>query len=134
MRDRQAYGAGILVAATATVAAACRSPLDPFSSGSARATVTGLVTSSAGTSVAGTTVHVACAGGSGAVSVVTDSTGRYLANLTSGSDPFEGNSDKLRCQFTEPATGPVRVHLDTALGFIRGPVLVAKQFVDLREP
>ncbi len=134
MLNPQAFGAGILLAATATVAAACRGPLDPFSSGSARATVTGLVTSSVGTPLPGTTVHIACAGGSGAVSVLTDSTGRYLANLTSGSDPFEGSSDKLRCLFTEPGMGPGRVHLDTALSFIRGPVLVAQQFVDLREP
>ncbi len=134
MLDPKTFRVGILFAAMAGVAAGCRGALDPFSSGSGRATVTGLVISSVGTSVPGTTVQVACAGGSGAVSVVTDTSGRYLANLTSGSDPFEGNSDTLRCQFTEPAMGPARVHLDTTLGFIRGPVLVAKQFVDLREP
>jgi hypothetical protein len=134
MLDSQALRGWIPLAAMAILAAACRGPLDPFSCGSARATVTGLASSSAGIGLRGATIHIACAGGTGAVSVLTDSTGRYLANLTSGSDPFEGNSGKLRCQFTEPAAVPPPIHLDTVLGFVRGPVLPAKQFVDLREP
>jgi len=134
MLDSQALRGGISVLAMAILTAACRGPLDPFNSGSARATITGLVTSKAGLVLPGTTIRIACAGGMEAVDAVTDSTGRYLASLTSLSDPFEGNSGTLPCQFTEPAAAPAGVHLDTALGFVRGPVLVAKQFVDLREP
>jgi hypothetical protein len=37
-------------------------------------------------------------------------------------------------RFSEPAGQNARVQLDTTLGFVRGPVLVALQFVDLREP
>lgn len=134
MLDSQALRRGIPLAAMTILAAACQGPLDPFSSGSARATVTGLVTSSAGIALRGTTIRIACDGGTGAVNAVTDSTSRYLATLTTSSNPFEGSSGNLRCRFTEPAAAPERVHLDTALGFVRGPVLVAKQFVDLREP
>ena len=134
MLDPHGFRAWSLLAAAATFASACRGPLDPFTSGPGRATVAGVVTSSTGTSVAGTTIRIGCAGGSTLVNAVTDSSGRYLANLTSGADPFEGNSGILRCQFTEPATAPARVRLDTTLGFVRGPVLVAKQFVDIREP
>jgi len=35
---------------------------------------------------------------------------------------------RLRCQFTEPAPAPTRVQVETSLGFVRGPVLVAFQF------
>jgi hypothetical protein len=132
--DSQAVRDRFLLVTLAILMAACQGTVDPFSSGSARATVTGLVTAPEGTVLRGTTIRIACAGGTEAVNAVTDSTGRYLANLTSLSDPFEGNSGTLRCQFTEPAAAPERVHMDTALGFVRGPVLVAKQFVDLREP
>jgi hypothetical protein len=66
--------------------------------------------------------------------VSTDSTGHYIANLYTGSNPFDGDSGHLPCHFSEPASGKARVQVDTSLGFVRGPVLVALQFVDLREP
>jgi len=131
MLGHPALRSGIALAAVAGVGAGCGSP---FASGPAHATVAGLVTASAGTPIAEATIHIACAGGGPAVDVTTDSTGHYLANLDSGSDPFDGDSGKLLCHFTEPATAVARVQVDTALGFVRGPVLVALQFVDLHEP
>lgn len=134
MRSRRALRFGMVLAAGAGASAGCGSPTDPFTSGPARATVTGLVTASTGTPLAGTTINIACAGGGPAVRVTTDSTGHYLTNLASGSDPFAGASGPLLCRFTEPAVAGPRVQVDTALGFVRGPVLVALQFVDLHEP
>ncbi len=122
----------VLVAITA-FGAACGEAEDPFTSGSARATVTGLVTDRGGAPISGATIHISCTGGGTPVSLATDTNGRYVANLDTGSDPFDGGSGRLVCDFSEPAAGPARVHVDTALGFVRGPVLVALQFVDLRE-
>lgn len=125
---------GIVLAVVAGISAGCGSPTDPFTSGPAHATVTGLVTASTGTPIAAATINIACAGGGPAVRVTADSTGHYLANLASGSDPFAGAGGRLLCHFTEPAVAGARVQVDTALGFVRGPVLVALQFVDLHEP
>jgi hypothetical protein len=118
----------------AGVAISCTSATDPFTSGAARATVTGVVADRAGVAIPRTLVHVACAGGGPPVDVMTDSVGRYITNLNTGSDPFDGGSGMELCHLTEPAGGNSRVQRDTALGFVRGPVLVALQFVDLREP
>jgi hypothetical protein len=63
----------------------------------------------------------------------TDTAGRYITNLTTGSDPFAGRSGQEACRFTEPGQGLSRAELDTLLGFVRGPVLVALQFVNLQE-
>jgi hypothetical protein len=122
------------LAAAAGLSAACGSPEDPFTSGSARATVTGVVTAPGGTPISATTIQIACAGDGESVVATTDSMGRYIANLATGSDPFEGNSGRFPCHFTEPAARNARVQLYTSLGFVRGPVLVALQFVDLHEP
>ena len=121
-------------AAAIGLAAACDSPQDPFTSGAAHASVTGVVTSSGGTPIAGASIEIACAGGGDLVSLTTDASGHYLAGLSTGSDPFHGRSGGLRCRFSEPAQSAARVEVDTALGFARGPVLVALQFVDLHEP
>jgi hypothetical protein len=134
MFGRHALGSGIALAAATALGASCSSPEDPFTSGPAGAAVTGLVTGPAGSSISGATVRIACAGGGAAVSVTTDSTGRYTTNLYTGSDPFEGGSGVLLCHFTEPAVANVRVRVDTSLGFARGPVLLALQSVDLHEP
>ena len=135
MLDPHAVRPDIVLTTGAILAAACGSPsaLDSLASGPARATVTGLVRSSEGSPIAGTTIRIACSGAADPVAVATDSAGHYLTNLFSGSDPFDGNFGELRCHFTEPAAGPSRVQLDTALGFVRGPFLVALQFVDLHE-
>jgi hypothetical protein len=63
--------------------------------------------------------------------VATDTAGRYLASLVTDSDPFGGRL--LPCHFTEPATASARARVDTSLGFVRGPMLVPLQFVDLHE-
>jgi hypothetical protein len=106
---------------------------DPFTSGPARASVTGVATSSGGAPLAQTTISIQCGGGAASLVLPTDSAGRYLANVSTGPDPFPGSSGRLRCQFAEPATVP-RVLVDTVLGFARGPVLVVLQTVDLHEP
>ena len=66
--------------------------------------------------------------------LTTDSNGHYLANVVTGSHPFHGRYGHLSCRFSEPAAANARVEVDTSLGFSRGPVLVALQFVDLHEP
>jgi hypothetical protein len=87
-----------------------------------------------GAPIRGSTVHIACTGGGPSVDVTTDSVGRYITNMNTGSDPFDGESGTEFCGFSEPAGMNARVQLDTTLGFVRGPVLVALQFVDLHEP
>jgi hypothetical protein len=134
MLGRRRFGAGLVLAATASLSAGCGSTTDPFTTGPARATVTGAVTASAGTPIVETTISIDCAGGGPLVHASTDSTGHYLANLATSSDPFDGESGKLLCHFSEPADAVPRAQIDTALGFVRGPVLVALQFVDLHEP
>ena len=95
MLGRRALRFRMVLAAVADVSAGCGSPTDLFTSGPAHATVTGLVTASTGIPIAETTINIACAGGGPAVRVTTDSTGHYLTNLASGSDPFDGGSGKL---------------------------------------
>ncbi len=124
----------MILQALAALVAACSSEVDPFDSGPAHASVTGMLVTSAGTPLGGATIQIGCDGGGVPVDVTTDSAGRYLANLESGSDPFDGQSGRLRCQFTEPAAAQARVQLDTTLGFARGPVLVVLQVVNLHEP
>jgi hypothetical protein len=124
----------LAMAAAAWVATACGAPEDPFTSGPAHATVTGVVTTVGGTAISATTVRIACAGDGSSLVAPTDSTGRYIANLETDSDPFDGSSGRLPCHFSEPAAGKARVEFDTSLGFLRGPVLVALQSVDLHEP
>jgi hypothetical protein len=119
--------------AAIALVAACASPEDPFTSGPAHATVTGLVTAPAGHPITAIGVHIACGGGGPAVVAPTDSAGRYVANLETGSAPFDGGDARLPCRFEEPTGGTARVRVDTALGFVQGPVLVALQFVDLHE-
>ncbi|HEY6072956.1 MAG TPA: carboxypeptidase-like regulatory domain-containing protein [Anaerolineales bacterium] len=124
----------IALVAVIALGVACGAPEAPFTSGPARASVTGLVTDRGGAPISGATIHISCTGGGvPAVSLATDATGRYVANLNTGSDPFDGGSGRLLCHFAERAAGQARVNVDTALGFVRGPVLVALQFVDLRE-
>ena len=132
MKHELAWKLG-LATAIAGVGIACRSAEDPFTSGPAAASVTGIVTSSTGAPLAAVTIHILCDGGGAPVDVTTDGSGHYGASLDSGLDPFDGESGRLRCAFVEPATGPVRVEVDTALGFARGPVLRVLQRVDLRE-
>lgn len=134
MADRKALALGIALAAVSGIGLACGSPEDPFTSGFAHASVTGVVTTSAGTPIPGATVGISCVGGGTPMVLTTDSNGHYLANLDTGSDPFHGRSAYLRCHFSEPAVATARVQVDTSLGFVRGPVLVALQFVDLHEP
>ena len=122
-----------LVAAVGAVLA-CIGATDPFTSGPAHATVTGVATTSSGAPLAQTTISIRCAGGTPALVLPTDSTGRYLANMSTGPDPFLGQFAHLPCQFAEPATSSPRVVVDTTLGFVRGPVAVALQTVDLHEP
>jgi hypothetical protein len=125
---------GLILAAAAWLSAGCGSPEGPFTSGSARATVTGVVTAAGGTPISATMIRIACAGDGDAVVATTDSTGRYIANLATGSDAFDGSSGTLACHFAEPAAVNARLQVDTSLGFVRGPVVVALQFVDLHEP
>lgn len=103
-------GPAITLAIGAILAAACGSPsaVNSLNSGPARATVTGLVTSSAGSPIVGTTIQIACASGGNPTAVSTDSTGHYLTDLQSGSDPFDGDFGQLRCHFMEPAAAPSR--------------------------
>ena len=131
---RQLMGGGRLsLAATFGLAVACGSPADPFTDGPAHASVSGVVVDAGGFPVPGTTIRIACGGGAEPLSVPTDTAGRYLANLETDSDPFGGRGGLLPCHFTEPATASVRARVDTSLGFVRGPVLVPLQFVDLHE-
>ncbi len=95
----------IALAAIIGLGAACGAPEDPFTSGSARATVTGLVTDRGGNPISGATIHIACSGGGSPVSAATDTTGHYVANLDTDSDPFDGGSGRLLCHFSEPAAG-----------------------------
>ena len=132
MSSHQVLGAAVALAVT-TWACGSSGPEDPFTSGPARATVTGIVTAG-GSPVPRSTVRIACLGGGEPVVAPTDSTGRYAINLSTGEHPFDGSSGSLLCRFTEPAVGSPRARIDTSLGFARGPVLVALQFVDLREP
>jgi len=119
--------------AACSLAAACTSTQDPFRTGPARAAVTGVVTDAQGAPVPVTSIRITCSGGGAAAIATTDSVGRYLASISTGSSPFLGSSGKLACHFAQPATGVSRAQLDTLLGFARGPVLVALQFVDLHE-
>jgi hypothetical protein len=123
-----------VLATAAGIAIACTSATDPFTSGPARATVTGVVTNRMGAPIRASTVHITCTGGGPPVAVTTDTAGRYITNMNTGSDPFDGGSGNEFCRFSEPAGQNARVQLDTTLGFVRGPVLVALQFVDLHEP
>ena len=125
---------GRVLAIAAGLAIACTSPTDPFTSGAARATVTGVIRNRMGTPIPETTVHIACAGGGPSVDVTTDTLGMYITNMNTGSDPFDGGSGTEFCRFSEPGGMNPHVQFDTTLGFVRGPVLVALQFVDLREP
>jgi len=131
-RRRCATGTALVL--SASIAVACSSPADPFTSGPGRATVTGLVADAAGVRIAGAVVAIDCADGAPGVRVTTDSAGRYLTNLETGPDPFDGSNAKLRCHLSEPAAASSRAHVDTSLTFARGPVLVILQTVDLREP
>jgi hypothetical protein len=126
-------GGPLPLAATFALAAACGSPAGPFTDGPAHASVTGVVVDAGGLPVPGTTIRIACGGGADPLSVAADSAGRYLANLETDSDPFSGSGGLLPCRFTEPATASARALVDTSLGFVRGPVLVPLQFVDLHE-
>jgi hypothetical protein len=95
--------------------------------------VTGVASDPSGQPLRGTTVRISCAGGGRVVQVSTDSAGRYLGHMSTGDNPFQGSSGSLGCHFREPAQGVARVTIDTTLGFARGPVLLALQFVDLPE-
>ncbi len=131
-RSYRARCAAILVGVS-LASVACSSPTDPFNSGPGTATVQGQVTSAAGDAVPNTTVRIACPGVA-AVIVATDAAGRYLTNLETSASSLTLSSNRVSCHFSEPAEGTARVQLDTALGFARGPVLVALQTVNLREP
>jgi hypothetical protein len=133
MVDCRSGKAVTALAAIAGLVAACASPEDPFTSGPAHAVVTGVVTGPAGGPIAASSVRIVCAGGGLAVLATTDSAGRYLASLATGSHPFAGGTSRLPCHFAEPAGATARAQMDTALGFVRGPVLVALQVVDLHE-
>lgn len=133
MPSRYPRAPRMILQALAVLVAACSSEVDPFDSGPAHASVTGVLATSAGAPLGGATIRIGCDGGGMPVDITTDSAGRYLANLETGSDPFDGQSGRLRCQFTEPAAAQARVQFDTALGFARGPVLVVLQVVDLHE-
>ena len=111
---------------------ACSSPTDPFSSGPGYASVRGQVTSAGGGAIPNTSVRIACPGVA-AVVVATDSAGRYLSGLQASASSFTLTSSRITCRFSEPAEGIPRVQIDTALGFARGPVLVALQTVNLQE-
>lgn len=115
------------------LASACRSAEDPFTSGPSSASVAGVVTDAGGAPLSAATIHISCAGGGAPVDVTADAAGHFAANLESGPDPFDGAYGRLRCQFTEPASGPAHVQVDTTLGFVRGPVLRTLQMVNLRE-
>ena len=131
---RQLIGGGRRsLAATLGLAAACGSPAGPFTDGPAHASVSGVVLDTRGSPVPGTTIRIECGGGAEPLSVATDTAGRYLASLVTDSDPFGGRGGLLPCHFTEPATASARAQVDTSLGFVRGPVLVPLQFVDLHE-
>jgi hypothetical protein len=128
-----AAGTALALAASILLGSGCSSTEDPFASGPAHATVSGVVTNSQGGAIPGTTVGIACAGVDAPIILTTDSAGRYIANLATGPDPFWGRSARLRCRFAEPSSGMARIQVDTTLGFVRGPVLVAIQFIDLAE-
>lgn len=127
------HGRHWLVVLALGLTSACQSAEDPFTSGPGSARVAGVVMNAAGAPLAATTIHISCAGGGTPVEVTTDSTGHYGVSLESGPDPFDGSYGRLQCRFTEPATGAARVQVDTALGFVRGPVLRTLQLVNLRE-
>jgi hypothetical protein len=134
MLGRAVAGCRTLAGLALALGAACSSAEDPFTSGPGHASVAGLVTDAAGAPISGTTVHITCAGDGSPTDVPTDSTGHYLANLGTGSDPFDGSGGELLCHFTEPDAVTPRARADTSLGFARGPVLVPVQTVHLREP
>jgi len=113
-------------------AIACSTPTDPFTTGPGHAEVMGQVTTSAGVPVAATTIRIACSSVS-AVVVTTDSTGRFGSGLYTSDHAFVGMSSRLACSFSEPAAGPIRAQTNVKLGFVRGPVLVARQMVNLQE-
>jgi hypothetical protein len=86
-----------------------------------------------GGSIPNTTVRIACPGVA-AVVVATDAVGRYITNLETSASSLTLTSNRVSCHFSEPAEGTARVQLDAELGFVRGPVLVALQTVNLQEP
>jgi hypothetical protein len=134
MRRAGIFCSTLTLAAGLIVGSGCAAADDPFTSGPAHASVSGLVTDPRGGAIPATSVRIACADGGSPLLLTTDSSGDYLANLQTGADPFPGSYGRLRCQFAEPGTGTPRVQLDTTLGFVRGPVLVALQLIDLHEP
>jgi hypothetical protein len=111
---------------------ACSSSNDPFTTGDGTASVQGLVTTSSGTPLASTTVLVDCQG-SAPVATTTGASGVYLVNLTAPAAVLDIRGSRISCRFTEPDPTTPRAQVDTALGFARGPVLVALQMVDLHE-
>jgi len=112
---------------------ACSSPTASDNGGPGNATVQGQVTSALGGSIPNTTVRIACPGVA-AVVVATDAVGRYITNLETSASSLTLTSNRVSCHFSEPAEGTARVQLDAELGFVRGPVLVALQTVNLQEP
>ena len=114
MCSRYALGSRIALAAATGLSTACGSPEDPFTSGPAHATVTGVVTAPGGSPISETTIHITCVGGGTPVFASTDTTGHYLANLDTGSDPFDGGSGALLCHFTEPAAANARVQVEAS--------------------
>jgi hypothetical protein len=123
----------LLAFATAMFAGGCATrATDPFNSGPGRAAVQGAVYAPDGSLIPGTTVSIACPG-QGAIVVSTNASGYYASNLSAAAQAVDQNAGRVSCRFTEPATGIAHVQLDTALGFARGPVLVALQTVNLHE-
>jgi hypothetical protein len=121
-----------LLGLVCSLAAACSSPSDPFTTGDGHASVQGLVTGRSGSALSNTGVFVACEGAS-TVATRTDASGRYLINLDAPAASLNANGSQLRCHFTEPNASSPRAQKDTVLGFGRGPVLVPLQMVDLQE-
>jgi hypothetical protein len=102
MIPRYSLLSGMALTAILGLGSACGAPQGPFTAGAARATISGVVTATGGAPIAGAAIQITCRGGGPPSSVSSDSTGHYIANLETGSDPFDGNSGHLHCHFSEP--------------------------------
>lgn len=130
MRSYCVRGATLLLAISLLASCASSGP----ESTRAFAQVSGVASNSGGAPLIDFTVRIACDGGAPTILLSTDSLGRYQVGLVSGEDPFAGSQGEIRCLFRAPATGTVRIEVDTVLAFYLPTELIPSQTVDLHEP
>ena len=115
------------------IVTACSSTSDPLASGDGAALVEGLVIDAAGTPRSAVTVRIDCLG-SPALVRSTDSTGTYSTRLSTNERTVVMTGGQVPCRLQEPSNGATRASLTAIVGFAQGPVFLARQRFDLREP